>query len=97
MCERFICRELDTYDDFGDDFGLPQGFEEEGEGAADEEDEGGLDYEQREGEVEGVVALPHSIRRGLDGRNIDRHSTVSNKKRSALFIDYSFLNTLKVK
>ncbi|KAG5550147.1 hypothetical protein RHGRI_015190 [Rhododendron griersonianum] len=63
-----------TYDDFGEDFGLAEGFEEEREESAEEEDQGGLDYEQREGVVEGIIALPNSIGGGSDGGYIYSHS-----------------------
>lgn len=33
---------MNTYDDFGDDFRLTEGFEEEGEEASENEDENGL-------------------------------------------------------
>lgn len=66
-----ICN--NNYDDLGDDFWLAEGFEEEGEGAAEEQDESGLHNEEREGEVEWVVSLPHPVGGGLDGGYVYGH------------------------
>lgn len=62
-----------TNDNLSDDFGLAKGFEKEGEGAGNDEDENGLNYEEREGVVEGIIALPDPIRRRFDGSYVKGH------------------------
>ncbi|ONK62307.1 uncharacterized protein A4U43_C07F2550 [Asparagus officinalis] len=56
-----------THDDLGDDFWLPEWPENQGEQAAEDENEGGLNYEKWEGKMEGIVPLPKPIGGGLDG------------------------------
>lgn len=50
-----------AYNDFGDDAGLAERFEEEGEGAGDEEDEANLEDGQWNSVVERVVTLERPI------------------------------------
>ena len=52
---------MQSYDDFGDDFRLAEGFDEEVEKAAEEDDGEGLYDEEREGEVKRMVALPQPV------------------------------------
>lgn len=54
-----------AYNDLGDDAGLAEGFEEEGEGAGDGEDQANLEDGQRNSVVERVVALERPIGGGL--------------------------------
>lgn len=53
------------YNDFGNDAGLAEGFEEEGEGAGDDEDEANLEDGQWNSVVERVVTLERPIGGGL--------------------------------
>jgi len=69
------------YQDLGDNFRLAQRPEREREAVRDREHDGDLHGEQRQREVEGVLALPHPVRRHLHGRRgrrrrVRRHSVI---------------------
>ena len=54
-----------NYQDIADEFGLLEGPEEAVEQARDEGDEDDLGHEGGQGEVEGVIAVPHAAEVGV--------------------------------
>lgn len=62
-----------AYNDLGDDFGLAERPEGEGEEAAEKKNKCGLNYKKRKREMQRIVTLPKPIRRSLNGGYIYSH------------------------